>query len=63
MSKYLMFDVGGTGVKHAVLDEHGVIVSPVNSFPSPSRKSAEDVFSSFADVLRKEDDILPYANN
>ncbi|MGN0907452.1 MAG: ROK family protein [Bullifex sp.] len=57
MSKYLMFDVGGTGVKHAFLDEKGMIISPVSSFPSQSRKSADEVFSSFADVIRKEDDI------
>lgn len=52
-----MFDVGGTGVKHAMLDERGVIVSPVSTFPSPSRKSTDEVFASFADVIRKEDDV------
>ena len=57
MRRYMVFDVGGTGVKYTTVDENGVVASPSKSFPSPSQKSAEEVFNSFKDVIESEQGI------
>lgn len=54
MKKYIMFDVGGTGVKYATLGERGEMLTPPRIFPSPSLKRAEEVFSCFADVISSD---------
>ena len=44
MKRYMLFDVGGTGVKYTTVDKNGEMVFPTKSFLSPSQKSAEEVF-------------------
>lgn len=58
MKRYMLFDVGGTGVKYTTVDKNGEMVFPTKSFLSPSQKSAEEVFTSFKDVIETDKDII-----
>lgn len=57
MERYIMFDVGGTGIKYGTLDEKGVLISPISDLPSPSQKGKEEVFSLFAHIIEKEENV------
>lgn len=57
MKHYIMFDVGGTGIKYGNMDEDGNLISDISSIPSPSKKDKEEIVSLFADIIKKECDV------
>lgn len=58
-SNYLMMDVGGNGIKAAILDASGTLNGEIRWFPARSREDHETIFSNFADIILQMETELP----
>lgn len=52
-SCYLMFDVGGTGIKVGLFSTTGQLIGNIRSFPARAKEDKEIIFSNFASIIQE----------